>query len=167
MACTLKLELKSDFSLDLWFDMDQAVAWDRMRDGVASSKCLIMILTPGVLTREFCRWELLNALLMEKPVIFVHEEDERFGRWIFSKDDYLKDVPSKWHKWIERLIPYSQSIAYRRVGYERKAMLKEINDTISNPEKRCLTREKRKELSEDLKKDGNNVQDIFKALEKD
>ena len=66
-----------------------------MRQGVYDSDVVILFLTNSVLNRSFCQKEVGWALELDKPVIMVVEEEERFcpfdlRRW--KQDRYVPQV---------------------------------------------------------------------------
>ena len=122
-------------NIKIWWDMDQKVSMDGMLKGIENSKTILVFLTKTYFTRQWCRWELFCALVMEKPVIFVHEN--RFEKaFSFNPKVYLQGVPKDWHEIVQTLVKETVSIEYETVGHQREAMMEEITQTIENPESR-------------------------------
>jgi hypothetical protein len=63
----------------VWIDKKERATVDGMHEGVRLSRHFILFLTKEVLSRNFCREEISNALKYRKNVILVYQTDERHG----------------------------------------------------------------------------------------
>eukprot|EP00935_MAST-01C_sp_MAST-1C-sp1_P001654 g1654.t1 len=91
-----------------------------MRAGIESSGCFVLFLSRGCLGRPYVQYELTCALELEKRVVLVHECDDRHSPFHFSADREL--APPH----LRCVLDDIESIAFRRRGYERDAMLHRI-----------------------------------------
>ena len=70
--------------------------------------------------RQYVHMELRHALELKKPVILVHEDDDRFGRFDFRA--WKKNAPVD----LRALIDSIESLPFRRRGYERQGLMQQI-----------------------------------------
>eukprot|EP00935_MAST-01C_sp_MAST-1C-sp1_P002075 g2075.t1 len=105
----------------VWYDQTASdLTTEGMRAGIQRSQCCIIFLSDGVMGREFVQLELREAVRLEKPIVLVHEEDARHGRFDFAKEKAA--APDDLRFVFDR----HESIPYRRRDWERRAMLTTI-----------------------------------------
>ena len=112
-----------------WFDKFSGldVTESGMIAGVARSRCVLLFLNAGVLSRPFVQREMSEAMRLKKPLVLVHEVDPRYGAALtpeggFDFDSILADAPAE----IRDYVRSHQSIEFRRQGDEQAAMFKRI-----------------------------------------
>ena len=57
---------------------------DAMVEGVQHSAIFVLFMTKGVFKRPYVRLEIEQAFKFDKPILLVHEDDERHGSFDFS-----------------------------------------------------------------------------------
>eukprot|EP01051_Picozoa_sp_SAG22_P000939 SAG22_NODE_31_length_27697_cov_7.384376_10_plen_353_part_00 len=84
-AARLWLELKTR-GFKVWYDndMDNLTA-DGMAEGVRDSACFVLFMSAGVFTRPYVQFEIAQALSHNKPILLLHETDDRHGRFDFRQ----------------------------------------------------------------------------------
>ncbi|EFJ43194.1 hypothetical protein VOLCADRAFT_96659 [Volvox carteri f. nagariensis] len=95
--------------LRCWLDKDEDATEAGMRRGVAGSKYYLVFLTKGVFTRPFVQLEAREALALGKPVILVHETDQRFGA-APGFNDYVAEAPPD----LKQIFSLANSIPWYR-----------------------------------------------------
>jgi len=110
----------------VWFDqMADQITEAEMVKGVEASRCLLVFLSKGVLTRPFCILEIRKARSMKRPILFIHEEDRRtkgFAEIYEIKDEAPED--------LKDLFAQVESIPFRRRKFEEDAMLAELGKRL-------------------------------------
>ena len=94
VAKSLHYDLK-ERGLSSWYDNNEEnLTQQGMEEGVKNSACFLLLLTSGVLTREWVLKEFRWALQYKKPILLVFEQDNRMeGRhWDFSQTSNWKDT---------------------------------------------------------------------------
>ena len=119
-----------------------------MRQGVRDSDVFLLMLSNSVLSRNFCRKEIMWALEFGKPIIILQMCDDRFWPWDYQrwKQDRCTKVPNtsptQWEagrlqsqymvceRQIKQLISHHyrkrRMIAFRRRDFEANAMVHEV-----------------------------------------
>ena len=111
-----------------------------MREGVRDSACFLLFMSAGVFTRPYVHFEVAEALAEGKPVILVHETDDRHGRFDFaeigSAPVFLRskvqsvavgeDSDLLNSEDIQRLGASHESIGWERRDFKLKAVLDQI-----------------------------------------
>jgi hypothetical protein len=94
------------------------------------------------MTRDFVLLEIRKAVQLQRKIVLIHETDVRFHAVNFSQE--REQAPED----LKFLFDDVESIAWRRKGYEREAMLYEIarraGDAYGEHFKRRAAREPRK-----------------------
>jgi hypothetical protein len=81
--------------LKVWLDMlANDLSTQGMMDGVNNSEHFVLFCTDGYFTRPYCLMELDQAILLNKPIVVLYEERERFGG--AALDKLLAQVPDKY-----------------------------------------------------------------------
>eukprot|EP00935_MAST-01C_sp_MAST-1C-sp1_P001221 g1221.t1 len=94
-----------------------------MRQGIITSGAFILFLSAGILTRPFCRFsmfEIRAAIAHKKPLVLIHESDPRHGSYDFYAEQMAAPDDLKF------LTDQHESMAFRRRGYERDALLQAV-----------------------------------------
>jgi hypothetical protein len=74
----------------------------------------------GVMSRKFVHLEVREAIRSKRPILLLHETDERHGKVDFGQErDRAPDD-------LKHLFDDIESIAWRRRSFERQAMLTEL-----------------------------------------
>ena len=102
----------------MWYDqLAKDLTESGMKTGIEKSENYVLFLSEGVATRPFVQLELRHALPLEKPIILVHEEDARHGKFEFS--EWAESAPED----LKGVLNGIESLPFRRRGYERESML--------------------------------------------
>jgi len=105
----------------VWYDMQaHDLTGSGMERGISNAKNFIIFLSHGVMSRPYCQQEQRWAKQYECHLIGVKEEDERHG-----VPDFAAEKASA-PKDLQHLLNDVEFIAFRRRGYEEKAMVQEI-----------------------------------------
>jgi WD40 repeat protein len=81
--------------LKVWLDMQaNDLSTQGMMDGVQHSDNFLLFCTDGYFSRPYCLMELDQAVLLNKPIVVLFEERERFGG--APLDKLLAQVPDKY-----------------------------------------------------------------------
>jgi hypothetical protein len=81
--------------LKVWLDMQaNDLSTQGMMDGVKNSEHFLLFCTDGYFSRPYCVMELDQAVLLNKPIVVLFEERERFGG--APLDELLAQVPDKY-----------------------------------------------------------------------
>merc|ERR1719161_2027848 len=88
-----------------------------MAEGVQGSHCVVLFLSAGVLLRPYVQLEIGEAVKCGRPVLLMHEADERHHPFNFGTE--LEEAPS----WMRDVIESHESIPWRRRNFERKGVL--------------------------------------------
>jgi WD40 repeat protein len=81
--------------LKVWLDMQaNDLSTQGMMDGVKHSDNFLLFCTDGYFSRPYCLMELDQAVLLNKPIVVLFEERERFGG--APLDKLLAQVPDKY-----------------------------------------------------------------------
>ena len=93
VAKSLHYEMK-ERGISSWYDNNEEnLTQQGMEEGVKNSACFLLLLTSGVLTREWVLKEFQWALKYSKPILLVMEQDNRMvGYWDFSQTRKWKDT---------------------------------------------------------------------------
>ena len=115
--------------LSVWYDMEQKdITEAGMQEGVSKSGVVVLFLSNGVLERPFVQFELRHAIQLGKPILLVHEADERHGKFEFTEFD-SPSVPQEFSGLKSDVV----SLPYRRLRYEQEAFFDELVHRILNP----------------------------------
>lgn len=106
--------------LDQFFEGEVTEA--EMRKGVDSSKCLLVFLSKGVFTREFCLMEMRRAKEANRPILFVHEIDPNHPGFAEIYDLRDREAPED----LQHLFKDVDSIGFQRKRYLEDAMIAEL-----------------------------------------
>eukprot|EP00935_MAST-01C_sp_MAST-1C-sp1_P002801 g2801.t1 len=120
-ANTLYLEFER-LGFSCWYDNRASdLTKDGMRQGIIDSEAFILFLSPGILCRPF---EIRVAIAQKKTMILIrelsagaHESDARHGAYDFYAEQMA--APED----LKHLTDKYESLAFRRRGYERDALL--------------------------------------------
>lgn len=116
----LSLELQNR-GTRVWYDNKaKQVTEAGMKEGVANSAIFLLFLSAGCLQRDFVQLEIREAIRLEKPVMLLHETDTRHGAFNFQEE--LAQAPED----IQEVVRNTESLPWRRRGYEREAMFDQI-----------------------------------------
>ena len=91
-----------------------------MAAGVRESRCVILFLSAGVLTRPYVQFELGVAVRAGKKLQILHEMDHRHNPFDFSKE--VAAAP----EWIQELIESHESLPWQRRDYLRQPLVWEM-----------------------------------------
>jgi len=94
-----------------------------MKAGVKSTVVFVLFLTDGALTRPFVQLELRTAIAERKPILLVHETDERHGAPLAGFGAYIEQTPEDLRT---VLFNGHESIPFRRRGYEAESMYEQM-----------------------------------------
>jgi hypothetical protein len=109
----------------VWYDNEMKDVTEKgMLQGVNDSAVFILFMTKGIFTREFVRLEVNKALKIGKPIMLLHETDDRFqGKFDF---DTSTNVPVEFHDAYKTLRTDNESIGWERKGFKQEAVLDKI-----------------------------------------
>jgi hypothetical protein len=107
-----------------------------MECGVRNSDAVLLFLSDGFFTRDFCRFEVSTAIRFAKPLILVHETDPRHGRFSFSDEITKAKVPSEFHEVANLLLAEYRSEAYHREEHHAEVMIRMIKKQADNARER-------------------------------
>ena len=60
--------------------MAENLTEEGMKRGIERAENFVLFLSAGVASRRFVAIELRHAIALKKPIILVHEEDDRHGK---------------------------------------------------------------------------------------
>ena len=116
-VATLNLKLK-ERGFATWYDQEAAnLTAPGMMEGIKNSRVFLLFLSDGVLGRDFVRFEARCALKLKKPIVLMHEEDERHGKCDFGKEAGL--APDD----LKPMLANNESIPWRRRKFEQDGVL--------------------------------------------
>eukprot|EP00217_Crustomastix_stigmatica_P014469 CAMPEP_0183799108 /NCGR_PEP_ID=MMETSP0803_2-20130417/20721_1 /TAXON_ID=195967 /ORGANISM="Crustomastix stigmata, Strain CCMP3273" /LENGTH=577 /DNA_ID=CAMNT_0026043807 /DNA_START=151 /DNA_END=1880 /DNA_ORIENTATION=- len=105
-------------NMTCWWDMQaDQITVESMRDGIKKSLAMLVFLTKGSLSRPFTQLEVRTAIEMNKPIILVHETDNRHGGTT-DLSEYIAEAPADLRVIFEGV----ESVPYRRRKHEAGAM---------------------------------------------
>ena len=87
------------------------------------AQVFVLFMTQGIFQQPFVRLEIEEALAHGKPVICLHETDERHGRFDF---DAATGVPTEFQPVVRRLLAEVESVGWERRGFKQEAVLDEL-----------------------------------------
>jgi hypothetical protein len=103
-----------------------------MKHGIENSACFLLFLSSGVFTRPFCQLEIAEAVRLKKPIILMHEEDERHGKFNFALDASEDGgVPVEFVPIARKLLNDNKSEKYMREQKYAQVMMSELVRVIS------------------------------------
>lgn len=113
--------------MKVWYDQDfpEGLTEAAMMQGVDNSKCLLMFLSKGVMTRPFCQGELRRAIKNKKPILFVHE-DQKSAQGYAEIYEMRDEAPED----LRFLFKDVESLPFRRRKYEVDSMMNELSRRI-------------------------------------
>ena len=80
------LQALEDVGATGWLDMHaDDLTQAGMRAGVENAEMFVLLLTSNVLTRQFCLKEFEWALIANKPIVILVEEEKRFFPWSYKE----------------------------------------------------------------------------------
>ena len=88
--------------------------------GISSSEKVIMLLTKGMLHEQYAM-EIKVAIRLQKPIIFVHESDERRRDYIS-----LPEILGKLSQELNSYVESNQCLSLARSDYEITALMQEL-----------------------------------------
>ena len=88
--------------------------------GVRAAKTFVLFLSEGIESRPFVHLEVREAIKANKEMVVIHEEDDKHGKFDFSK--WKADAPED----LKTLLDNHQSVALRRVKHEREAFIEKL-----------------------------------------
>ena len=91
-----------------------------MLNGVRGATVFLLLLTRNTLMRPYCQMELRAAMALRKPIVVVHETDDRAGGG--ELEDIINAAPEDIQVLFDSAIP----VPHRRKPEERRLMLNEI-----------------------------------------
>lgn len=108
----------------VWYDntMENLTA-EGMKEGVRNSAVFVLFMTKGVFTRPFVRIEIEEALKERKPIILLHETDDRHGKFDFDTET---NVPEDFRPKARQLLSDNESLGWARRDYAQEAVLNQI-----------------------------------------
>jgi len=115
-------------SFRVWYDNDveEDINTVGMKEGAQRSKCFLLFLSKGVLTRPLVQLEIREALAAGKPIILVHETDERHGKFeFFGHDNDFDGANGLTQAEVARLKDV-ESIKWERKSYALASAVKQI-----------------------------------------
>ena len=114
----------------LWTDQspNADVTLEGMKRGVAESAVYVLYATKSVFTRPFVRLELLTAIKLKKPILFIHEADPRRAKFTF---DPKTGVPKDFQPITEELLRNHLAIPWERIPHLRNATVGHIENRIA------------------------------------
>ena len=108
----------------VWWDQDEDATDVGMRNGVVGSRCVVLLLSPGIWERDWVLFELRVALEHGKKVVLVYDPEE--GRPGFARLDELRDsCPAEFAHLFRK-----QAIDLKRKHYYREGFLLWLTDEI-------------------------------------
>tara|TARA_B110000208_G_C11745918_1_gene421715 strand:- start:360 stop:1235 length:876 start_codon:yes stop_codon:yes gene_type:complete len=115
-----------DNEFETWYDkFDLDVTARGMLTGVQRSAIFVLVLSEGVFTRPFCRFEILAAVKAGKPFITLVEKDGRRNPFNFADTTY-KGVPASFHPLIDAIKHSINAIEIRTQDMEHDVMVKRL-----------------------------------------
>ena len=120
---TMSLHLRN-LGAEVWYDMNaEDLTRAGMVAGIHESATFVLFLSHGVLERPFCQLEIRRAMQENKPIVLVHEEDSRHGKFDFAEFDA---APVD----IAVIGQNHESLPYRRRKHEAEAFYAELSRRI-------------------------------------
>ena len=107
------------------FDEDTPGSIDAegMKEGARDSAVFILFMTKGIFTRPFVRLEVKEAVKSGKPIMLLHEIDDRHGKFDF---DTTTNVPKEFQPIAANLLRDNESIGWERRGFKQEAVIDQI-----------------------------------------
>eukprot|EP00935_MAST-01C_sp_MAST-1C-sp1_P000170 g170.t1 len=119
-ANAIYLELER-MGFKVWYDNRASdLTKEGMLKGIERAAAFLLFLSVDVLQRPYCQMEIRHALALKKPVILVHESDARYGSFDFRAAHAEAEAD------LRELLDRTESLPFRRRGYERDGMLKTV-----------------------------------------
>eukprot|EP00935_MAST-01C_sp_MAST-1C-sp1_P001606 g1606.t1 len=119
-ANAIYLELER-LGFTVWYDnRADDLTKEGMLKGIEQAAAFILFLSSGVLERPYCQMEIRHARALKKPIVLLHESDARFGSFDFRAA--YTAAPTD----LQELLDNTESLPFRRRGYERDGMLKTV-----------------------------------------
>eukprot|EP00935_MAST-01C_sp_MAST-1C-sp1_P000662 g662.t1 len=107
----------------VWYDNRAAdLTKEGMLKGIEEASAFVLFLSEGVLQRSYCQMEIRHALALKKPVVLLHESDARHGGFDFRAAHEAAEAD------LQELLDNTESLPFRRRGYERDGMLRTVID---------------------------------------
>ena len=112
-----------------------------MQEGIDNSHCFILLLTTGVLTRPFVRFEINRAITQNKKIITIKLPGEDKYDFTLGRENCAKAKTEKEHPgdYYQLLFEHLEAITYRRRNFEADAMIAELvrrSKIPQNPQER-------------------------------
>ena len=110
--------------MSCWFDqtVQKKINLEGMIQGIVQSAVFMLILTKGVLSREWVQKEVLTALELKKKFVIVYESDQRMSGYCGSFDEYLEGAPESMKEKLRNI----EGVKYQRLEYLQNAMLNKL-----------------------------------------
>jgi hypothetical protein len=113
-------------NMKCWRDMCEDATQKGMEDGIVGSSALLLVLTAGVLTRPYCRFEIRLAVAMNIPIITIKEEN-RNRPGFCDYNQLKKECPPDL---LDHVLTNVEWIPFRRKQYEVEGMAKRIEEEV-------------------------------------
>eukprot|EP00935_MAST-01C_sp_MAST-1C-sp1_P002154 g2154.t1 len=106
----------------VWYDnRAEDLTKEGMRKGIEQAAAFVLFLSEGALNRPYVQYEIRQAMKLKKPMVLIHESDSRkSGEYDFDVE--REKAPSD----LAELLDSHESLAFRRRGYERDALLQTV-----------------------------------------
>jgi len=110
----------------VWYDNEMNDVTEKgMLQGVKDSAVFILFMTKGIFARPYVRLEINEALMQGKPIMLLHEIDDRFeGKFKF--EDAETGVPDKFRDAYKKMRQDNESVGWERKGFKQEAVLNKI-----------------------------------------
>ena len=124
IAAMLNIQLEKNTEMSCWFDqtVQKKINLEGMIQGIVQSAVFMLILTKGVLSREWVQKEVLTALELKKKIVIVYEIDQRVAGYCGSFDEYLEGAPESMKEKLRNI----EGVKYQRPEYLQNAMLNKL-----------------------------------------
>jgi hypothetical protein len=128
--CQILYLVLQEQSYRVWYDMHATdLTKEGMRQGIVRSAAYVLLLTDGVLEREFVQFEARTALEENKHIILLYEPDAAHGGVIDPKTGKVdvRKLKSQAPKDLRGpLFDDIELIPFERRNYRQKAMIEEM-----------------------------------------
>jgi len=117
--------LLEQLGLKVWYDMTaKNLTAEGMEDGVSNSRCVLIVLTDGIMSRPFCQLEMRWAKLYGCMLVGVAEEDARHGKVDFVVEK--QRAPAD----LQYIFNDVEFLTFRRRDFEETGMIEQIAKRI-------------------------------------
>ena len=131
--CAVLSSKLKEKGLKVWYDNEmKKLTAEGMKDGVCHAAVFVLFMSKGVFSRPFVQLEIKEALRVGKPILLLHEIDERHGKFDFDTKCTNKDgkdmVPIEFQLIAKKLLNDNESIGWERRDFKQEAVLNEIKE---------------------------------------